>query len=69
MHQLLAIRYQREVQEYEAAQKRLGNVDNGVRIEQERSLETTSRDCTDVRCLTSAFDKRTMDSSARYRGG
>ncbi|MFM0356484.1 peptidoglycan-binding domain-containing protein [Paraburkholderia nemoris] len=66
---LLLFSYQREVREYEAAQKRLGSVDNGVRIEQERWLETTTRGCTDAQCLTSAFDKRTVDLSARYRGG
>lgn len=66
---LLLFSYQREVREYEAAQKRLGSVDNGVRIEQERWLETTTLGCTDAQCLTSAFDKRTVDLSARYRGG
>ncbi|WP_224101649.1 peptidoglycan-binding domain-containing protein [Paraburkholderia caribensis] len=67
--QVLADSYQRELREYGAAQRRLGGVDNGVRIEQERWLQTVTRDCADEQCLTSAFAKRSADLSGRYRGG
>lgn len=65
----LAESYRRELMEYEAAQRRLGGVDNGIRIEQERWLESVVHDCVNTQCLTSAFDKRAADLSARYRGG
>lgn len=66
---VLAESYQRELREYEAAQRRLGGVDNGIRIEQERWLETVVHDCVNTQCLTSAFDERAADLSVRYRGG
>lgn len=64
----LSASYRREIQEYEAAQRRIGVADSGVRIEQERWLETVTRDCADTQCLTLAFEKRTADLSTRYHG-
>jgi peptidoglycan hydrolase-like protein with peptidoglycan-binding domain len=66
---LLSSTYQREQQAYEAAQSRLGHVDNGVRIEQERWMDTVTHSCGDAQCLTAAFDKRIIDLDSRYRGG
>ncbi|TDN62165.1 peptidoglycan-binding protein [Paraburkholderia sp. BL10I2N1] len=66
---VLSASYEREIQEYEVAQRRIGAADSGVRIEQERWLEMVTRDCADAQCLTSAFEKRTADLNARYRGG
>jgi hypothetical protein len=66
---VLAASYQRELGEYEAAQKRLGVIDNGMRIEQEHWLQTVTRDCTDANCLTSAFSRRTAELNGRYRAG
>lgn len=65
---LLSTSYQRELWEYKAAQKRIGGADSGVRIEQERWLETVTRNCGDAQCLASAFEKRTADLTARYHG-
>ncbi|TAM53488.1 MAG: hypothetical protein EPN57_09960 [Paraburkholderia sp.] len=65
----LAESYRHELREYEAAQRRLGGVDNGIRIEQESWLDSVVHDCLNTQCLTSAFDKRAADLSARYRGG
>lgn len=66
---LLSSTCQRELQAYEAAQSRLGHVDNGVRIEQERWMDAVTHSCGDAQCLTTAFDKRATDLNARYRGG
>lgn len=66
---VLAGSYQRVLREYRAAQRRLGGVDNGIRIEQERWFASVVHDCVNTQCLTSAFDKRAADLSARYRGG
>jgi peptidoglycan hydrolase-like protein with peptidoglycan-binding domain len=65
----LARSYERELVEYQAAQRRLGGVDTGIRIEQERWLESVVHDCVDEQCLTSTFDKRAAELSTRYRGG
>nr|WP_159839100.1 peptidoglycan-binding domain-containing protein [Burkholderia sp. 8Y] len=65
---LLSSTYQREQQAYKAAQSRLGHVDNGVRIEQERWMDTVTRSCRDAQCLTAAFEKRATDLDSRYRG-
>lgn len=65
----LAAIYQKELEEYEAAQSRIGGADVGVRTEQERWLAQVAQDCPDMQCLTAAFDKRTADLSSRYHGG
>jgi len=61
---LLSTSYQRELREYEAAQKWIGGADSGVRIEQERWLEAVTRNWGDAQCLASAFEKRTADLTA-----
>ncbi|MFM0002049.1 hypothetical protein PQR57_13555 [Paraburkholderia dipogonis] len=65
----LATIYQRELEEYEAAQSRIGGADVGVRTEQERWLAQVAQDCPDMQCFTTAFDKRIADLSSRYHGG
>lgn len=61
--------YQRELGEYQAALRRLGGVDTGIRLEQERWLESVVHDCVNTQCLESAFDKRAAELRVRYRGG
>jgi hypothetical protein len=65
----LAAIYQKELEEYEAAQSRIGGADVGVRMEQERWLAQVAQDCPDMQCLTAAFDKKIADLSSRYHGG
>ncbi|ADG14545.1 lipoprotein-like protein [Paraburkholderia atlantica] len=63
----LAAAYDREVKEYEEAQARIGGKDVGVRIEQENWLDKVTRGCSDMTCLTDAFDARIADLHGRYR--
>lgn len=63
----LAAAYDREVKEYEAAQARIGGQDVGVRIEQENWLDRVTKGCSDMTCLTEAFDARIADLRGRYR--
>ncbi|MFM0031847.1 hypothetical protein PQR70_37125 [Paraburkholderia madseniana] len=65
----LAATYQSEIQEYQAAQNRIGGADVGVRIEQEQWLAHIAQECADMPCLIAAFDKRIADLGSRYRGG
>ncbi|MGB8423155.1 hypothetical protein [Paraburkholderia sp.] len=63
----LAAAYDLELKEYEAAQGRIGGKDVGVRIEQQNWLAQVTKECTDMPCLTSAFDARIADLHSRYR--
>ncbi|MEI5999818.1 hypothetical protein H3V53_22200 [Paraburkholderia bengalensis] len=63
----LAAAYDREVKEYEDAQARIGGKDVGVRIEQENWLDKVTKGCSDMACLTEAFDARIADLHGRYR--
>ncbi|GJH29254.1 hypothetical protein [Caballeronia novacaledonica] len=63
----LAAAYDLEVREYESAQARIGGKDVGVRIEQEKWLEQVVKGCSDMPCLTNAFDARVSDLRGRYR--
>ncbi|WP_152034453.1 hypothetical protein [Burkholderia contaminans] len=65
----LAAAYDREVKEYEEAQGRIGGKDVGLRIEQENWLAKVMRICSDMACLTDAFDARIADLHGRYRKG
>ncbi|MEN8517957.1 hypothetical protein [Burkholderia sp. RS02] len=65
----LAAAYGREVKEYEEAQGRIGGKDVGLRIEQENWLAKVTRSCSDMACLTDAFDARIADLHGRYRKG
>ena len=65
----LAAAYDREVKEYEDAQGRIGGKDVGLRIEQENWLARVMRSCSDMACLTAAFDARIADLHGRYRKG
>lgn len=65
----LAAAYDREVKEYEEAQGRIGGKDVGLRIEQENWLARVMRSCSDMACLTAAFDARIADLHGRYRKG
>ncbi len=64
---ILAAAYQLELTEYEAAQVRLGGKDIGVSAEQQNWLDTVTKTCSDMECLTTAFDARVADLHARYR--
>ncbi|AXL53772.1 hypothetical protein DSC91_007384 [Paraburkholderia caffeinilytica] len=63
----LAAAYDRELKEYEAAQGRIGGKDIGVRIEQQNWLDQVTKSCSDMTCLTEAFDARTANLHSRYR--
>jgi hypothetical protein len=63
----LAAAYGQEIKEYEAAQERIGGNDVGVRIEQEKWLDQVKKSCTDMPCLTNAFDDRIANLHSRYR--
>ncbi|BCZ81918.1 hypothetical protein PTKU64_55930 [Paraburkholderia terrae] len=63
----LAAAYDREINEYEEAQARIGGKDVGVRIEQENWLDKVTKSCSDMTCLTDAFDARIADLHSRYR--
>lgn len=63
----LSAAYDREVKEYEDAQARIGGKDVGVRIEQENWLNKVTQACSDMTCLTDAFDARIADLHGRYR--
>ncbi|MFM0232154.1 MULTISPECIES: lysozyme inhibitor LprI family protein [Paraburkholderia] len=63
----LAAAYDRELKEYEAAQGRIGGKDIGVRIEQQNWLDQVTKNCSDVTCLTEAFDARIASLHSRYR--
>ncbi|MFM0351382.1 lysozyme inhibitor LprI family protein [Paraburkholderia sp. RL17-347-BIC-D] len=63
----LAAAYNQELTEYDAAQGRIGGKDVGVRIEQQNWLEQVTKECTDMSCLTSAFDVRIANLHSRYR--
>jgi hypothetical protein len=63
----LAAAYDLEIDEYEAAQSRIGGNDVGVRIEQQNWLEKVTKSCSDLACLTNAFDARIADLRGRYR--
>lgn len=63
----LAAVYGREINEYEEAQARIGGKDVGVRIEQENWLDKVTKSCSDMTCLTDAFDARIADLHGRYR--
>jgi len=63
----LAAAYDRELQEHEVAQSRIGGKDVGVRIEQQNWLEQVAKDCNDMTCLTEAFDARMASLHSRYR--
>jgi hypothetical protein len=65
----LTAAYDLELKEYEAAQARIGGKDVGVRIEQEDWLEKVAKGCSDMACLTDAFDARVADLHGRYRKG
>ncbi|WP_155626138.1 hypothetical protein [Burkholderia vietnamiensis] len=63
----LAAAYGREIKEYGEAQERIGGKDVGLRIEQENWLEKVTKDCSDMACLTNAFDARIAELHNRYR--
>ena len=63
----LAAAYDREIKEYEEAQARIGGKDIGVRIEQANWLDKVTKGCSDMPCLTDAFDVRIADLHSRYR--
>ncbi|MFM0643410.1 hypothetical protein PQR14_03700 [Paraburkholderia bryophila] len=63
----LAAAYDQEIKEYEAAQSRIGGKDVGVRIEQQNWLDQVTKQCTDMPCLTNAFDARIANLHTRYR--
>jgi hypothetical protein len=63
----LAAAYDLEVKEYEDAQARIGGNDVGVRMEQENWLDKVTKGCSDMTCLTDAFDARIADLHGRYR--
>ncbi|MEZ0604296.1 hypothetical protein ACAX43_19355 [Paraburkholderia sp. IW21] len=63
----LAAAYDRELKEYEAAQGRIGGKDIGVRIEQQNWVDQVTKSCSDMTCLTEAFDARIANLHSRYR--
>jgi len=65
----LSSEYKRVLEEYEAAQSRLGGADLGVQREQERWLAKVKQDCVDESCLLTAFGNRAAELSSRYRKG